>query len=318
MDDGKNDLNMAGKKDNKDCWKEDCDKKESGPSHNHQQPFFNFNKGQFKFSIWYFVAAIIVIMLINSFLTNNTYETVSFSSFKELIQNGTITEVQLGSDYYFGIQNNTTGLPGATSVIYRTVPVDDSGLIPLLDSRGITYSAVSERRSNIISMLLGWIIPFAFIFIIWRFMFNKMGGGGAGVMNFGKNNAQLVAEGDTGTTFDDVAGADEAKEELVEVVDFLKNPKKYLDIGGKIPKGVLLVGSPGTGKTLLARAVAGSAGVPFFRLSGADFVEMFVGVGAARVRDLFKQAREKAPCIIFIDELDAIGKSRLNVAAGKR
>jgi len=147
-------------------------------------------------------------------------------------------------------------------------------------------------------------------------MFSKMGSGGSGVMSFGKNNAQLVAEGDTDTTFDDVAGADEAKEELIEVVDFLKNPKKYLDIGGKIPKGILLVGSPGTGKTLLARAVAGDAGVPFFRLSGADFVEMFVGVGAARVRDLFKQAREKAPCIVFIDELDAIGKSRLNAAGG--
>ena len=316
-DKGKEELHMAGKKKKEDgCWGDDCDKKDSGPKHNSNEPFFKFNKGQFKFSLWYFVAAVVVIMLINSFLTTDTYETVSFSTFKELIQNGTITEVQMGRDYYYGTSSDSSGLHGSTSNIYRTVPVEDSGFVPLLDSKGITYSAASERRSNIISMLLGWIVPLAFILIIWRFMFNKMGAGGSGVMSFGKNNAQLVAEGDTGTTFDDVAGADEAKEELVEVVDFLKNPKKYLDIGGKIPKGVLLVGSPGTGKTLLARAVAGDAGVPFFRLSGADFVEMFVGVGAARVRDLFKQAREKAPCIIFIDELDAIGKSRLNVAAG--
>ncbi len=312
----KDELNMAGKKKKDDCWDEDCDKKKSGPNHDHQQPIFKFNKGQFKFSLWYFIAALIIIMLINSFLSTNSSELVSFSTFKELISNGTITEVQIGSDYYLGVAATDGQIPGGTTKIYRTVPVDDSGFIPLLDSKGVKYSAASERTGNMISTLLGWVIPFALILIVWRFMLNKMGGTGSGVMNFGKNNAQLVAEGDTGTTFDDVAGADEAKEELVEVVDFLKTPKKYLDIGGKIPKGVLLVGSPGTGKTLLARAVAGSASVPFFRISGADFVEMFVGVGAARVRDLFKQAREKAPCIIFIDELDAIGKSRLNVAAG--
>ncbi len=316
-EDFKNDnINMAGDKKDKGCWDEDCDKKGGGPDHKHQEPLFNFNKGQFKFSIWYFVAALIIIMLINSFFTSNTSETVSFSSFKDLISNGTITEVQIGKDYYTGTAGSTGSIPGSQIQVYRTIPVDDPSFIPLLDSKGIKYSAASQRGNSLISMLLGWIIPFALIMVVWRFMFNKMGGSGAGVMSFGKNNAQLVAEGDTGTTFDDVAGADEAKEELVEVVDFLKTPRKYLDIGGKIPKGVLLVGSPGTGKTLLARAVAGSAGVPFFRLSGADFVEMFVGVGAARVRDLFKQAREKAPCIVFIDELDAIGKSRLNVAAG--
>ncbi|MDC7227319.1 MAG: ATP-dependent zinc metalloprotease FtsH [Spirochaetales bacterium] len=312
----KDDLNLAGKKKDDGCWDDDCKKQTSGPSNNHQEPIFKFNKGQFKFSIWYFIAAVIIIMLINSFVNTNAYETVSFSTFKELISNGTITEVQIGNDYYLGVINGNSEMPGTQYTIYRTVPVDDVNFVPMLDSMGVKYSAASERSSNIISMLLGWVIPFALIIVVWRFMFNKMGGSGSGVMNFGKNNAQLVAEGDTGTTFEDVAGADEAKEELVEVVDFLKNPKKYLDIGGKIPKGVLLVGSPGTGKTLLARAVAGDAGVPFFRLSGADFVEMFVGVGAARVRDLFKQAREKAPCIVFIDELDAIGKSRLNVAGG--
>ena len=314
----KDNLRMAGKKKDEDnCWNDDCDKKESGPKHNHQGPFFQLNNGKFKFSMWYFLAALILIMLVNTFLSSGTAETVSFSTFKEMVKNGTITEVQMGSDYYTGIGSNDGLTVGQSPKVYRTVPVDDPGFVPLLDSLNIRYSASSERTSNMINMLLGWIIPFALIIVVWRFMFNKIGGGaGSGVMSFGKNNAQLVAEGDTGTTFNDVAGADEAKEELVEVVDFLKTPKKYLDIGGKIPKGVLLVGSPGTGKTLLARAVAGSAGVPFFRLSGADFVEMFVGVGAARVRDLFKQAREKAPCIIFIDELDAIGKSRLNVAAG--
>lgn len=316
-DDRDNDeLSMAGKKKDDDCWDKDGKKKESGPNNNHQEPLFKFNKGQFKFSIWYFVAAVIIIMLANSFLSTNTYETVSFSTFKDLIANGTITEVQIGADYYLGLISEPTGVSGTQARIYRAVPVDDTSFVPLLDSMGVKYSAASQRNSNIISMLLGWIVPIALIVVVWRVMFKRMGGGGNGVMSFGKNNAQLVAEGDTETTFDDVAGADEAKEELVEIVDFLKNPKKYLDIGGKIPKGVLLIGSPGTGKTLLARAVAGDAGVPFFRLSGADFVEMFVGVGAARVRDLFKQAREKAPCIIFIDELDAIGKSRLNVAAG--
>jgi cell division protease FtsH len=152
--------------------------------------------------------------------------------------------------------------------------------------------------------------------IIWRVLFKRLGNPGGNVLAFGQNKATIVAEGDVKTRFSDVAGVDEAKEELVEVVDFLKSPKKYTDIGGKIPKGVLLVGPPGTGKTLLARAVAGEAEVPFFRMSGADFVEMFVGVGAARVRDLFKQAREKAPCIIFIDELDAIGKSRVTGVVG--
>jgi cell division protease FtsH len=160
------------------------------------------------------------------------------------------------------------------------------------------------------------VLPIAFFFFVWRFLIKRLGTMGGQVLSVGQNRAVIVAEGDVVTRFVDVAGVDEAKDELVEVVDFLKSPQKYTDIGGKIPKGVLLVGPPGTGKTLLARAVAGEAGAPFFRMSGADFVEMFVGVGAARVRDLFKQAREKAPCIIFIDELDAIGKSRLNNIAG--
>lgn len=195
--------------------------------------------------------------------------------------------------------------------VYRTIPVADAGFIPLLDSHGIKYYtrpvSIGELFGNI---FLTWILPFGLLIGLWWFMSSKMRGGAGGVMSFGKNKAQLVSEGDTGIKFEHVAGADEAKEELVEVVDFLKNSSKYDAIGGKIPKGVLLVGPPGTGKTMLAKAVAGEAGTPFFKMSGADFVELFVGVGAARVRDLFKEARKNAPCIIFIDELDAIGKSR--------
>jgi cell division protease FtsH len=164
---------------------------------------------------------------------------------------------------------------------------------------------------------MSWIVPFIILMVIWRFIFKRMGNlGPSNIMTFGQNKSQIVAEGDVKVSFKDVAGADEAKQELMEVVDFLKNPQKYIHIGGKIPKGVLLIGPPGCGKTLMAKAVAGEAGVTFFRLSGADFVEMFVGVGAARVRDLFKQARAKAPCIIFIDELDAIGKSRSHFSGG--
>jgi len=199
---------------------------------------------------------------------------------------------------------------------YRTVPIYDPDLIKLMDEKGVSYYAVSKEGSAVLDFIFSWVLPFAFFFFIWRLILRRVGNMGSNVLSIGQNRAVIVAEGDVVTRFSDVAGVDEAKEELMEVVDFLRNPRKYTEIGGKIPKGVLLVGPPGTGKTLLARAVAGEAGVPFFRMSGADFVEMFVGVGAARVRDLFKQAREKAPCIIFIDELDAIGKSRITGAIG--
>jgi cell division protease FtsH len=196
------------------------------------------------------------------------------------------------------------------------VSIYDPEFIKLMDEKRIAYGGVSREGNAILNFIFSWVLPIAFFIFIWRFVFKRLGNMGSNVLSVGQNRAVIVAEGDIVTRFSDVAGVDEAKEELVEVVDFLKSPQKYKDIGGKIPKGVLLVGPPGTGKTLLARAVAGEAGVSFFRMSGADFVEMFVGVGAARVRDLFKQARNKAPCIIFIDELDAIGKSRLNSVAG--
>ena len=192
---------------------------------------------------------------------------------------------------------------------FTVIPLKDEKLLEDLQRHGVDYRGkiTSDWFQNII---LNWIIPFAFLFVIWGFLFRRMGGG-ANVLNVGKSKAKIYAQDTTNkVTFKDVAGIDEAVEEVQEVVDFLKSPAKYTRLGGKLPKGVLLVGAPGTGKTLLARAVAGEAGVPFFSMSGSDFVEMFVGVGAARVRDLFNEAKEKAPCIIFIDELDAVGKSR--------
>ncbi|MBI9102928.1 MAG: ATP-dependent zinc metalloprotease FtsH [Spirochaetales bacterium] len=288
-------------------------------------PIFSFKNGKFKFSFWYFIAAVMILLFANAFLTSSgESQEISFSTFKSMIESGSITEVLMGESVYIGtgphtgnaIQETTTLLSTGKSS-YKTVPVDDPNFVTLMDQYGVTYSAYKQSNPLLIQLLMSWVIPLVLFMVIWRFVSKRMGSGGAGgIINFGKNKSQIVAEGDTGVLFDHVAGADESKEELVEIMDFLKTPEKYKAIGGKVPKGVLLVGPPGTGKTMLAKAVAGEAKVPFFRLSGSDFVEMFVGVGASRVRDLFKQAREKAPCIIFIDELDAIGKSRLNVAAG--
>src|SRR5207253_7534602 len=190
---------------------------------------------------------------------------------------------------------------------FMTVRVDDPELVQELEAHKVKYTG--QYDNDVLKTLLSWIVPLVFLFILWGFLSRRLGPG-QGVMNFGKSRARIYAERETGVTFADVAGVEEAKEELQEIIDFLRYPQKYATLGGRIPKGVLLVGSPGTGKTLLARAVAGEASVPFFSLSGSDFVEMFVGVGAARVRDLFKQAQEKAPCIVFIDELDAVGRSR--------
>ena len=193
--------------------------------------------------------------------------------------------------------------------------MDDPGLVKELDEHKVDYSGRYE--SKFLSNILSWVLPIGIMFLIWRFAMKKMGPG-MGVMSFSKSKAKLFAENETKVTFADVAGIDEAKEELQEVVEFLRNPGKFQKLGGRIPKGVLLVGPPGTGKTLLAKAVAGEAKVPFFSISGSEFVEMFVGVGAARVRDLFSQATSQAPCIIFIDELDALGKARgINVYGRK-
>jgi cell division protease FtsH len=191
---------------------------------------------------------------------------------------------------------------------FRTIRVEDPKLVEELQAAGVQFAGV--RPSFLSTLLLSWILPLGAMFLLWSFLSRRIGAAGQAVMRIGKSNAKLVADKDTGVTFDDVAGCDEAKFELQEVVDFLKTPDRYSALGAKIPKGVLLVGPPGTGKTLLARAVAGEAHVPFFSISGSEFVEMFVGVGAARVRDLFEQAKAQAPCIIFIDELDAIGRER--------
>jgi cell division protease FtsH len=280
-----------------------------------------------KFSILYILILVVGMSLFNYVFLNRVNPTIDFSEFKAKITSGEIKRVELTDSYFTGYTSllKREPLPASplknpymppADTIYRTVPLNDPDIIKLMDEKGVAYYAVSREGSTILNIIFSWVLPIAFFFFIWRFLMKRLGNMGGNVLSVGQNRAVIVAEGDIITRFSDVAGVDEAKDELVEVVDFLKNPKKYTDIGGKIPKGVLLVGPPGTGKTLLARAVAGEAGVAFFRMSGADFVEMFVGVGAARVRDLFKQARDKAPCIIFIDELDAIGKSRINNIAG--
>ena len=299
---------------------------------NNQFPFggpqspFPKNWGGWKFSIIYVLILVVGMSLFNYVFMSQVNPTIDFSDFKAKIASGEIKRVELTDAYFTGYttlrRNSRMGFSlrgpyaASTEEAYRTVPINDPEIIKLMDERGVSYYAVSREGSAILNIIFSWILPIGILFFIWRFFMKRLGNMGGNVLSVGQNKAVIVAEGDIVTRFGDVAGVDEAKDELVEVVDFLKTPKKYTDIGGKIPKGVLLVGPPGTGKTLLARAVAGEAGVSFFRMSGADFVEMFVGVGAARVRDLFKQAREKAPCIIFIDELDAIGKSRINNIAG--
>ncbi len=280
---------------------------------------------QLHFSLLLIAGTLVLLLALNFLLVpQQSITVVDFSTFKHLISDGTIKRVEItpSADYGFTLpgaqeQAQASAAPGrapstgaGAAKEYQTTPVQDPSFIPLLDSKGVEYYAVLPQNHPVLGFLLSWILPLGLMFVLWRLLFRRMGGMGRGVMSFGQNKAHLVAEGDTGVGFGDVAGAEEAKAELVEIVDFLKRPGRYTAIGGRIPKGVLLVGPPGTGKTLMARAVAGEAQVVFFKISGSEFVEMFVGVGAARVRDLFQQAKGKAPCIIFIDELDAIGRSR--------
>jgi len=240
---------------------------------------------------------------------------VAYSEFKDIVQHQPVERVIIGPTSAKAVLGKVPNTPDAGPdgriVITNRVSQDDE-LIKILNDKKITYEAVPEN--GLVNMLIAWVLPLLLVFVFWSFMFRRsamnVGQGPPGVMSFGKSKARVYVEQHTGITFADVAGVDEAADELREIVDFLKTPDKFRRLGGKIPKGVLLVGPPGTGKTLLARAVAGEANVPFFSLSGSEFVEMFVGVGAARVRDLFAQANAKAPCIIFIDELDAIGKAR--------
>ena len=261
-----------------------------------------------RFSIWYALAAILLFSYLQQNYFSSKVETIPYSQFKQYIAEGKVVKLTIGPENINGT------LKGNPEQGFTTIRVNDPGLVKEMDERKVSYSGWYENK--FLSSLLSWILPLGFFFLIWRFAMKKMGPG-MGVMSFSKSKAKIFAESDTKVSFSDVAGIDEAKEELQEVVEFLSTPEKFQKLGGRIPKGVLLVGPPGTGKTLLARAVAGEAKVPFFSISGSEFVEMFVGVGAARVRDLFSQAAAQAPCIIFIDELDALGKARgMNVMGG--
>jgi cell division protease FtsH len=261
-----------------------------------------------RFNAWYWVAAIIGILLIQSFFsTAREIATIPYSQFQDLLRAGKVAEIGISENFILGRLKEPLPSGQARFATTRVDPAFAQELQPY----GVTYTGQIE--STFLRDILSWVLAVLIFFGLWAFLIRRMagaGGLGGGLMQIGKSKAKVYVEADTGVRFEDVAGVDEAKDELREVVDFLKNPEQYGRLGGRMPKGVLLVGPPGTGKTLLAKAVAGEAKVPFFSISGSEFVEMFVGVGAARVRDLFQQAREKAPAIIFIDELDALGRAR--------
>ena len=262
--------------------------------------------------IFYMAVAVIVIMLLNAFvfpmLLQRQVQEVGYSDFLKMVDSKQVSEVSMdenGEQLIF-IAKGKDGQDG----IYKTAVFPDNSLRQRLEDAGVSFSAQIPTQNNpLISFIISWIIPIALFWALGRILSKRMMGG-MNALSFGKSSAKIVASESTGVTFEDVAGEEEAKEALKEIVDFLEHPGKYASIGAKLPKGALLVGPPGTGKTLLAKAVAGEAKVPFFSISGSEFVEMFVGMGAAKVRDLFKQANEKAPCIVFIDEIDTIGKKR--------
>ncbi len=289
--------------------------------------------------LWYLPLMLVLVWLWQGALTQFSVKTIPYSEFKEYLNKGQVVEATVREDAIEGrintkkgqtteaekpattATNQPTSTPQPTPAArpakvaaeegvfyFRTVRVEDSELIKELEAANVQYRG--ERPNMLLQFMFSWIVPLGLIVLIWVFLSRRIGKAGESILSFGKSKARLVVDKDTKVNFNDVAGCDEAKYELQEVVDFLKHPERYRAVGAKIPKGVLLVGPPGTGKTLLARAVAGEAHVPFFSMSGSDFVEMFVGVGASRVRDLFQQAKVQAPCIIFIDELDAIGRQR--------
>jgi len=263
-------------------------------------------------AMWYVLGFLLLLALGNAFFFSlQSGQTVSYSQFKGLVRDGKVQEVTVAEDR---IRGQLKQPPEKGSRNFTVVPIEDPSLVAELEKSGVNI--IGEVPNRWMAEVLGWVIPLVFLVALWSFFFRRMGGAEGGVMSFARSRAKIYADDDVKVRFNDVAGVDEAEEELREIVEFLKTPKKYTSIGGRIPKGVLLVGPPGTGKTLLARAVAGEATVPFFSLSGSEFVEMFVGVGAARVRDLFSQAESKAPCIIFIDELDALGKVRIQTPMG--
>ncbi|MFP4307456.1 MAG: ATP-dependent zinc metalloprotease FtsH [Desulfococcaceae bacterium] len=259
-----------------------------------------------KFSFWYVLIGIWLVLILQNILFSMTQiRTVPYSQFLKHLKDGRIAEVSVSADRIEGRMTDPDN-PGQ-KVLFRTVKVDPE-ISELLEKNGVQFKGQIEP--TFLRNLFSWIFPLFLFFGIWYFLMKRIAGGQPGFMTLGKNKAKIYMEDEVKARFPDAAGVDEAKQELEEVTDFLKTPEKFTKLGGRVPKGILLVGPPGTGKTLLARAVAGESGVPFFSLSGSEFVEMFVGLGAARVRDLFNQAKEKAPCIIFIDELDALGKAR--------
>lgn len=265
------------------------------------------NDRRTRFSIVYFLVVLAVLFGLNYVLARRDTRQISYSELKRRIEAGQVEHVMIGQEQIRAVVTDSAREAGARPEIWTAIRVDtDESLVPLLESRGVTYEGVTEGW---LGRSLGWLLPVGLLVLFWIWMLRRINPA-QGVMTVGRNRARIMGEEGTGVTFADVAGADEAKQELVEVVEFLQTPEKFARLGARLPKGVLVVGPPGTGKTLLARAVAGEAGVTFFSISGSEFVEMFVGVGASRVRDLFEQAKRNAPCIVFIDELDALGKTR--------
>ncbi len=272
--------------------------------------------------IFYYLIALVILILLNTFLFPNLMnhhkvKDVDYGTFLTMVDKKVVSKVELNGDTIYFTDK------AAEPNYYETTTFEDPDLVNRLEEAGCEFGRIAQEEMNpLVSFLLVWVLPIVIFWVLGQFLakrlMKKMGGGTAGnpFMQFGKSNAKVYVESTTGITFNDVAGEDEAKELLTEIVDFLHNPKKYQEIGAICPKGALLVGPPGTGKTLLAKAVAGEANVPFFSMSGSEFVEMFVGMGASKVRDLFKQANEKAPCIVFIDEIDTIGKKRDNAGYG--
>jgi cell division protease FtsH len=262
--------------------------------------------------MWYVLGFLLLLAVAQAvFFSAASGDTISYSVFKDHVRAGRVQEVTVSPET---IRGQLKPDQGAQPRPFNTIRIEDPKLLEDLERHGVVHRG--EVASRWMGEVLGWVIPILFFVLLWTFFFRRMGGAEGGVMSFARSKAKVYADDDVTVRFADVAGVDEAEEELKEIVEFLQTPKKYTNIGGRIPKGVLLVGPPGTGKTLLARAVAGEAKVPFFSLSGSEFVEMFVGVGASRVRDLFAQADAKAPCIVFIDELDALGKVRVQSPMG--
>jgi cell division protease FtsH len=259
-----------------------------------------------RFSVWYVLLGVWVVLIVQSYIASMfAHQVIPYSQFLSLLKEGKITEVAVTANQIQGKMRE--GAASAEMKSFRTIRVDPE-LSTLLDQYKVNFKG--EIESTFLRDLFSWVFPILLFVGIWYFMMKRMGSQQTGFMTLGKNKAKIYMENELNVTFNDVAGVDEAKQELMEVIEFLKTPARFTELGGKIPKGILLVGPPGTGKTMLAKAVAGESGVPFFSISGSEFVEMFVGMGAARVRDLFVQAKQKAPCIIFIDELDALGKAR--------